>query len=516
MKTARLLPSGIPSFCTLVLCFSLAGTGLAQTGTTNYFDLVNVVTIRATDPYASEPCGTILSIDEGRFTVRRTLGTNVDLLVLYSIHGTARNGVDYVGRDGLPLSGSVVIPQGAWSADIVIRPLWDDLLEGCESVVLRVEPKVCVALWPPPPECYLVGQPAEAAVFIKDCQPPDLPPQVRLVEPPNGALFQAPADIHIVADTVDPDGYVPHVEFYAGTNLIGEQTIFFFVAPSDGTPVTFDMTWTQVPAGRYALTARATDDAGIVGVSPPVYIAVVPEFPPPITNRPPVVSIVATDPVAIEGTNCWGWPNLTNRWPLGSTNYWSLLPGSSLRLWWFTNCGPKSASFVVRRDGNTNSDLLVRYRIGGTAINGVDYEPLSGVVAIPAGARRAEILVVPKDDRVIEPIETVVLGLLPMPDASAWPPDYVVGTPSRAGAIIVDSNRPRPVTASLADRCFLLGADALDGAWFRIERSADLRNWSAICTNQAIQGAIHFVDPDAGGAATGFYRAVAVPEPSQN
>ena len=33
----------------------------------------------------------------------------------------------------------------------------------------------------------------------------------------------------------------------------------------------------------------------------------------PITNLPPVVTIAATDPLAIEGTNCWGWPSISRR-----------------------------------------------------------------------------------------------------------------------------------------------------------------------------------------------------------
>ena len=61
---------------------------------------------------------------------------------------------------------------------------------------------------------------------------------------------------------------------------------------------------------------------------------------------------------------------------------------------------------------------MVSYAIGGTASNGVDYLALPATVTIPAGQRKATIVVVPIDDSLPERIETVVLALrLPMD----WP-----------------------------------------------------------------------------------------------
>ncbi len=465
---------------------------------------LSVVTIRAPDPYAAEPCGALTVIDTGMFTVQRSGGTNVDVLVRYSISGTASIGVDYRA-----LSNVVVIPKGAYSADIWVWPCRDSLIEGTETVVLRLEPVACPAIWPPPADCYLVGQPCEAVVFIRDCPPGDLPPLVQLLRPPAGAVFLAPANINLLADTVDPDGYVWKVEFFEGTNKIGEQRKLFIIPPTNGTHIPYDMTWSNVPPGKYVLTARATDSAGTTAVSRPVPIAVVMNAPPPITNLPPVVTIVATDPVAIEGTNCWGWADVTNRWPIGTTNCVTLASTTQSRIWWFTNCGPKNATFTVYRAGDTNGDLAVGYRTGGTATNGVDYDLLPGVVSIPAGARKANILIVPREDQHPDPIKTVILTLVPVPIVSNTLPPYFVGCPNRAAAIIVDSDRPRLTAAALPDKCFLLRVDAAEGAWFRIERSADLVTWLPVCSSyQVIQGAVYFVDPEAQGSGPRFYRAV--------
>jgi hypothetical protein len=56
----------------------------------------------------------------------------------------------------------------------------------------------------------------------------------------------------------------------------------------------FTLVWSNVPPGRYVLTAVATDNAGELTESKPVEIKVVPRI------EPPVVNITATDPEAAE------------------------------------------------------------------------------------------------------------------------------------------------------------------------------------------------------------------------
>jgi hypothetical protein len=505
MKTMNVLRSGIRLFVLFTLPVALTPNAPAQTNRP-----LPVVTIRATDPYAVETCGPMTYIDPARFTISRDRDTNSELLVRYAISGTASNGVDYAA-----ISNAVVIPRGAWSADIYISAFGDNLAEGTETVVLRLVGANCTTSGSSAAGCYWVGQPAEAVAFIRDCFWPNQPPLVRILEPASGARFLAPAKIHILTDTVDQDGYVGLVEFFAGTTKIGEQAKYFIVTPTNGTHIPYEMTWTNVRAGSYVLTARATDDRGTTGVSAPVSIAVVSTVPPPNTNPPPVVTIVATDPVAIEGTNCWPWSSVTNRWPTGTTNCVTVA-ANSLPIWWFTNCGPKNATITVRRAGDTNAELLVSYAIGGTATNGVDYDALPGFVTIPAGARRADIAIVPRADNHPDPIKTVILRLTPSPVASPVRPPYLIGYPNCAGAIIVDSDRPRPVpvASTLPDRCLWIGRDALDGTWYRVECSADLRNWVPVCTNQVVQGTLNFVDPEAQALPNRFYRALPEAEPS--
>lgn len=93
-------------------------------------------------------------------------------------------------------------------------------------------------------------------------------PSVSMTSPADGATFTAPASLTLSATASDSDGTIARVEFYAGTTLLGTAT----AAP-------YETGWTDVPAGRYTLTARATDDGGGVTTSSGVTISVV--DPPP-------------------------------------------------------------------------------------------------------------------------------------------------------------------------------------------------------------------------------------------
>ncbi len=77
----------------------------------------------------------------------------------------------------------------------------------------------------------------------------------------------------------------------------------------------------------------------------------------------------------------------------------------------------RAAQVVVNRPAASDltHPLVVRYSVGGAATNGIDYQPLSGVVAIPAGRTYARINVIPIADRLLEATESVVLTLVPQP-----------------------------------------------------------------------------------------------------
>jgi hypothetical protein len=456
-----------------------------------------VVTVHSPDSRAAEP-GTSTPGDPGLFTFHRMGPTNFALPVYFRLGGTAANGVDYA-----EITNVVVIPTGEVDVDVVVKPLGDNLAEGQESVVAQVVPPACIAIFPPPPECYQVGLPSTAELVIADAQQPptptNYPPVVRITSPPNGAVFRSPVNIPVFAYACDREEAIASVEFFAGARSLGFGEPVSGRSNVIGTVNATNMfvcVWSNAPVGSHVLTALATTKGGETGRSGPVNIAVL-TSPPPPTNRPALVSIIAKDPIAIEGTNCWVWPGLVD-----SNLGWRNWPTGTCRL--YTNCGPKNATFMVRRQGTTNDPLTVLFHVGGTATNGVDYLPLSGEVTIPAGERAALISVVPIDDSIPERNETVVLRLNPSATSNAA---YLVGTPASAAALIVDGDHTTR-GGMLSDKSFHLSATGPDGAWFRVEVSSNMVDWTPVTYGQVINGSIDFVDPDTEGAASRFYRAV--------
>ena len=332
--------------------------------------------------------------------------------------------------------------------------------------------------------------------------PTNHPPIVRITSPPNDSVFRAPVNIPIYSYAADFDGSVTGVEFFAdGTSLGFGHHVSPVPPPLSSAAVVaptnfLELTWINPFVGtNIALTAKATDNGGASTISDPVLVSILPPLPPP-TNRPSLVSIVATDPVAIEGTNCWPWLGL----PVASST-WSNWLASGVTYRTFTNCGPKDAIFTVFRFGATNDELDVAYDIGGTATNGIDYVALPGLVTIPAGEHRADITIVPLDDGPPDLTSTVILKL----DAGT---NYLLSQPKAAAAIILDGESPRAVNGLMPGAVFNISASGPDGAWFHIEYSTDMIHWTPVCTNQVVNGRIDFVDPDAATNPARFYRTV--------
>jgi hypothetical protein len=596
MKT--ILPASLKFCSAIALWLTPVSAVVAQSGTSNS---IPVVTIQATDDHGT------WAGDPAIFTVFRGGNPAVPLNVFCCISGTASNGVDYQA-----IGNFVSLAAGVISNTIVINPI---NLGQTNSRTVEVD------LCPSPalnPVNYIIGSPSNAVVFITPPGATNLPPAVSIVNPTNGAMFTAPANISLLARAADPDGTVTNVEFFAGDTDLGRGLpvvldppgvngvtglVYFFNwqnipanaysltavatdngglsttsaavnitvalftnlppvvritsppndsvfrAPMDipiyayafgstdpvaaveffangsslgfGQHVTavppplppgpvqppilivaptnyWDFVWTNPPPGtNIALTAAATDSGGLVTTSAPVWVSILPPLPPP-TNRPALVSIVATDPIAIEGTNCWTWPG-----PISPVATWSNWFAAGALWHIFTNCGPKDATFTVFRSGATNNALTVAYSTGGTATNGVDYVALPGTVTVPAGQQSAAITLVPLDDGAPDINRTVVLRLI----ADATGTNYLLGYPRAAGAIILDSQSPRAVTG-LTGAAFNLAAAGPDGAWFHVEYSSDIIHWTPICTNQVVNGCIDFVDPDAATNPARFYRAV--------
>ena len=159
------------------------------------------------------------------------------------------------------------------------------------------------------------------------------------------------------------------------------------------------------------------------------------------------------------------------------------------------------------------------YTISGTATNGVDYFTLPGTVTIPAGQAEADITIVPifpviPIHPITNSISTVILTLEGTTNQSL----PGLGFPIRAEALLIENFNPQPADSAtiLPDRSFHFSLSGPDGAWFHIDYSTDLTNWTPICTNQVVNGSIDFVDPDAATSPDRVYRTVPLSGPPQD
>jgi hypothetical protein len=88
-------------------------------------------------------------------------------------------------------------------------------------------------------------------------------PTVSITSPADQDKFNENATITITAAANDPDGSIQKVEFYFGATYLG-----------DATSAPYSITWQNVPAGTYTLTAKAYDNLNEVTTSTGVTIYV--------------------------------------------------------------------------------------------------------------------------------------------------------------------------------------------------------------------------------------------------
>ncbi|MEO3874441.1 glycoside hydrolase family 48 protein [Nonomuraea sp. B12E4] len=106
------------------------------------------------------------------------------------------------------------------------------------------------------------------------------PPTVSLTSPSAGQMFTAPATVPIAANAADANGTVSRVDFYQGSTLLGTDT---------SSPYSYN--WTNVAAGSYSITARATDNGGATTTSSPVGITVSQSTGPGLNVSPTSLSV---------------------------------------------------------------------------------------------------------------------------------------------------------------------------------------------------------------------------------
>ena len=360
----------------------------AQTATVTIIsDDRPVATISASIPVAKEPQSQLgLPGRNGEFTITLDQPTQVPLTIHCQIGGNAIQGRDYV-----PLTIPVPIPAGQRSAKFPVVPKADRYTEGSETVV--------VSLVNDPQGRYAVGAARTATVTIQDSPP--VVAQVRATKPIAREKGRVPgeftvslnqrAPIDITVDYQLTGTATQRTDYLPLARAVipkGRQSVALPVVPVDDTIVENNETVILT------LVDRTTYDLASSAKTATVTI---------ISDDRPVATITASMPVAKE-------------------------PQSQLGLL------GRNGEFTITLDQPSKVPLTINYQVGGNAIQGTDYVPLTIPVSIPAGKRSVKLPVVPIADRHTEGNETVVVSLVN--DAQGR---YAVGAARTATVTIQDS-----------------------------------------------------------------------------
>lgn len=337
----------------------------AQTATVTIVSKdVPVATITASIPVAKEPQSQLgLPGQNGEFTITLDQPAKVTLTINCQVGGNAIQGTDYA-----PLAIPVTIPAGQRSARVPVVPKADGQVEGNETVV--------VSLTNDAQGRYVVGAARTATVTIQDAPPVVV--QVQATKPIAYEKGQIPGEFTVFLNQPAPIDIAVEYQL-SGTATQGadyqplakavipkgRQSVALPVVPVDDTTVEANETVviTLVDRANYSLAPNAKTATVTI-----------------ISDDVPIVSISASIPVAREPQSQLG------------------LPG-------------QNGEFTITLDRPALGPLTIPCQVGGSAVAGTDYIPLTIPVSIPAGQRSAKLPIIPLADGLLEGNETVVVSL---------------------------------------------------------------------------------------------------------
>lgn len=198
--------------------------------------------------------------------------TNVKALWASNTAGTSTNKVR------MQSDGNLVVYNAAGT------PVWSSGTNGNTGAYLRVQNDGNV----------VIRKSNGVAIWATNTpQPSNTPPQVSLTNPANGATFATGSNIGLTATASDSGGSITKVEFFANGTLRGTDT---------SSP--YAITWSNVAAGSYSLTARATDNGGATTTSAARNIVVSSgaNSPPTVTMTSPANGATFYTPAAVTLT----------------------------------------------------------------------------------------------------------------------------------------------------------------------------------------------------------------------
>ncbi len=432
----------------------------------------------------------------GRFTFKREGDLSGNLEIGYAVGGSATPGVDYQA-----LSGRLLIPAGATSADLQLTPIDDSELEGDESVILSVTNAPGCDSDAPASGMLLIRDNEKASVSITApdsgaSEPGDDPGSfvVSRGSVVNGTLTVPMAISGLAVNGVD---YVPLDNQVVIPDGVSSVTLDLIPFDDLHLETTEDVQFVLIPGTNYNLgTAMAVvritdnDESGVPAIgftaassrfeenrSPGISVSLSATSSAPVTVEYRVIGGTASssDFTLPDGTLTLEPGNRAKSIPLVINNDSLAEPDETIRVVLFnpsgasfdgiklhtytiadddtaslsvsatipaaSETGPVPGNFRITRTGSTSSNLLVKFQVTGTAAAPGDYAPIGGSAVIPAGAGFLDLPVLPVDDPTEEFTEGVKLTLLNAPSAR-------IVSPNTATVTIADNDSDsRPIVS---------------------------------------------------------------------
>ncbi len=336
--------------------------GISPSASINILNQVGTVSIvkvadgnEVTSPAAAIP-------GQFRVDLSRIAGNNAPLSVQYSVSGTAASGVRYT-----PLSGSVAIPQGANSAFIDVSVLDDQFWQVDQTVIITLKNSAGYNADP---------NASSATVAIKDNEPyvqfgrfvdgnviGNVPVQIPVVLcDSSGIPFTVPIQNDVTVTYRLDDGTIVPSDVAA---KVGENYSRPYAPPATTGTVT-------IPKGQLSAV-----------ITVPVLTPARPVVDSKFTAVLPVVSPASYGLLVGSGNQSKAAVIAGNQLSVGLSKVRDA-----------TSEQPGIFTFTLAPTAAT-TETIVRYSLSGSARPGLDFQPLSGSVRIPAGSTTASVQVTP-------------------------------------------------------------------------------------------------------------------------
>ncbi|MDY6986881.1 MAG: Calx-beta domain-containing protein [Thermodesulfobacteriota bacterium] len=343
---------------------------------------------------------------DGRFRVTISQAAARDVVVDYTIVGSATSGVDYTA-----LSGSLTIGNGDTTADVDVAVIDDTDLEGSETVILTLTGTDNTAVTVDPG-----GD--QATVTITDNE--------------IGTVSITPVDDGSEAGPTNGKFRVTLTQSVAYDVVVSYTVVGTATAGSDYLALPGNVT---VLAGSFTaeISVPVIDDADVEG------------------TETVEVTLTGTDNDAVSV----GSANDTATVDIGDNESATV---SISKVTDGSEAGPTNGRFRVTLSQTAEHDVTVSYTVSGSATPGVDYSALSGNVIVIAGPITADIAVWVFDDVVVEGTEAVILTLTGTDNAAV-----TVGASDTASLDIADNDTATLPTVTTTEPSAIMQTTAVSG-----------------------------------------------------